>query len=75
MKTCLLCYHIESDKAPTCPKCGEATWAATSANEETEWKSSNHGAVWVDTKPELAVVPVEAPKKRGPGRPKKDSSS
>ena len=26
MKTCLICGHQEQSDAPTCPKCGEATW-------------------------------------------------
>lgn len=59
MKSCLICHHADPEAVyATCPKCGEASWGQLRHPE-----------------PELALVPTEEmPKKRGPGRPKKDAS-
>ncbi len=31
MKNCMICHHVNEDAAPTCPKCGEASWGPSTA--------------------------------------------
>jgi hypothetical protein len=57
MKKCLICGHVEDDKSPTCPKCGEATWEAMSEPFAPAPSS--------DTLPEDLTEAPEVPKKRG----------
>jgi len=35
MKTCLCCGHAAADSDATCPKCGEGSWSASSADPKT----------------------------------------
>lgn len=59
MKKCLICGHVEDDKAPTCPKCGEATWQLGFASEPFPPAPSS------DALPEDEIEAPAVPKKRG----------
>lgn len=90
MKRCLICHYEDGDKSFTCPMCGEATWAEEQRDSAPDTVRPNGDMGEVVTspsdpepeepapmspQPELALIPTEeAPKKRGPGRPKKDAS-
>jgi predicted nucleic acid-binding Zn-ribbon protein len=56
MKKCLLCGHTVEDKTATCPKCGEATWAALPKQDEEKDGQEGDGE---DKQAEEDVSPPE----------------